>query len=99
MIKGTAGAERKHLQRMVAATKKSAESKIKFMKVAAGAKVTPDGSGSKSKFFVVPEADVRDSSDDGDFVTKIKGCAHMHASCAYACAECPLIAACQPGAA
>jgi hypothetical protein len=73
---------------------------IKFMKVAVGAKVTPDGSGSKSKDFVVPEADDPGSSDDDDFVTKVQGCAHVHASSAYSipCTECRWIAAYRQGA-
>jgi hypothetical protein len=74
MIKGTAGEKRKRLQRVVAAMKKSAKPKFKFMKVAEGAKVTPDGSSSKSKVFVVPEADVPGSSGNDDFVTGLCTC-------------------------
>ncbi len=54
MIKGTAGVKRKRLMREQAAAKKKVESKIKFMKVVEGAMVTHDGSGSKSKDFVIP---------------------------------------------
>ncbi len=72
MIKGTAGAKRRRLLREQAATKKKVESKIKFMKIVEGAKVTPDGSGSKSKTFFIPEAEVPGtSSEDEDFASKV----------------------------
>jgi hypothetical protein len=75
MIKGTAGAKRRRLLREQAATKKKVESKIKFIKVVEGAKVTPDGSGSTastSKTFFIPEAEVPGaSSEDDDFAAKV----------------------------
>jgi hypothetical protein len=72
MIQGTAGAKRRRLLREQAATRKKVESKIKFMKVVEGAKVTPDGSGSTSKTFFIPEAEVPGtSSEDDDFAAKV----------------------------
>ena len=83
MIKGTAGVKRKRLMKEYAATKKKAESKIKFMKVPAGAKVTPDGSGSKSKTFVVPDASVPSSSEDEDLEPEVLAHGLVYESCAY----------------
>ena len=83
MIRGTAGAKRKRLMKEYAATKKKAESKIKFMKVPAGAKVTPDGSGSKSKTFVVPDASVPSSSEDEDLEPEVHAHGLVYESCAY----------------
>jgi hypothetical protein len=72
MIKGTAGAKRRRLLREQAATKKNVESKINFMKVVEGAKVSPDGSGSTSKTFFIQEAEVPGtSSEDDDCAAKV----------------------------
>ncbi len=42
------------------------------MKVVEGAKVTPDGSGSTSKTFFIPEAEVPGTgSEDDDFAAEV----------------------------
>ena len=63
-LKGAAGTKRKRLLAEIAGAKKRVESKIKFMKVPEGPKVPRDPSGSKSKEFVIPDADLPPSSEE-----------------------------------
>ncbi len=56
-LKGAAGTKCKRLIAEYAATEKKLESKIKFMKVPEGQKVPRDSNGSKSKGFVIPDAE------------------------------------------
>ncbi len=60
--------ERKRLIAEYAVAKKKVESKIKFMKVPEGPKVPRDSSGSKSKGFFNPDADLPSTSADEEEV-------------------------------
>ncbi len=70
-LKGAAGTKRKHLIAEYAAAKKKVESKIKFMKVPEGPKVQRDSSGSKSKGFVIPDADLPSTSESEEEVPSL----------------------------
>ncbi len=70
-LKGAAGTKHKRLIAEYAAAKKKVESKIKFMQVPEGPKVQHDSSGSKSKGFVIPDADLPSTSEGEEEVPSL----------------------------
>ena len=79
-LKGAAGTKRKRLFSEIAAAKAKGESKIKFMKQPEGPKVARDASGSRSKRFVIPDADVPTTSDEEVFCFFVP---HSHSTCDF----------------
>ena len=79
-LKGAAGTKRKRLFSEIAAAKKKGESKIKFMKQPEGPKVARDASGSRSKRFVIPDADIPTTSDEEVFRLFVP---HLHSTCDF----------------
>jgi hypothetical protein len=70
-LRGAAGNRCQRLIAEHAAAKKKVESKIRFMKVPEGPKVPRNSSGSKSKGFVIPDADLPSTSENEEEVPSL----------------------------